>query len=180
MTNTAYFDLTGLELPDSLELLRKAFGETVEIGYAETGDPNVKLTRDVMGPITLCEGIGAFTLDLGGRMISGTRGADGADGEAGCRGGPAIAVASDTAITVRDDSAIPGAVRGGKGGWGNPPGEGGAAIVDKQGRPVSVSGRQDLVVPGAQGTPPKGGALFLVKWADGRDVRRPSVPPRDG
>lgn len=74
----AYFDLTGLDLPpDPVDLLRTAFGETVEITVAANGDPTVKMTEDLTGPVSVPSEVGAFTLDVNGNTLSGTNGVDG-------------------------------------------------------------------------------------------------------
>lgn len=74
----AYFDLTGLDLPpDPVDLLRTAFGETVEITVAANGDPTVTMTTDLTGPVAVPSEVGAFTLDVNGITLSGTNGVNG-------------------------------------------------------------------------------------------------------
>ena len=93
------------------------------------------LTGDVTETVKLPADIGPLTVDLAGRTIRGTTGEAGTRTTPGAKGQPAVVVSSGTDMKVVD-TVGGGMIAGGKGGDGNPPGEGGSAVVDSEGRPV--------------------------------------------
>ena len=136
--------------------LAQAFGGNARVAAVRDDEWNptnylVVVERGFSGPVFIAEDTPDFILDLGGNTIVGTTGALGSKTAAGGVGGPALVVASGVKITVKDTSATPGLIVGGRGGDGNPVGKGGAAVADADGNPVAVLGRTDLVVSGEDG-----------------------------
>ena len=166
--DAATFLVEGRSGDDEDEIVREleeAFGGDVEVTPQKDAEGNVTnylvtVTDNITGPVTLPDGVGAVTVDLGGHSILG---ADGEAGDAttpGGDGGPAITVRGGTELTI----VGPGAVTGGNGGDGNPGGKGGAGVFVEPGGKVNVGagvevsgGKGGDGVTGADGNGTAGG-----------------------
>lgn len=102
----------------------------------------VTLTGDVTGPICIPDNLGAITVNLNGRAIVGTDGAEGDDITPGGDGQPALRIvphdydceSGETVLSVTGT----GSLKGGNGGKGYPGGAG-AAAVSAEGFTVNVA-----------------------------------------
>ena len=123
--------------PEQLELERAfAPNATVEPLMDETTrlptNYVVTVTNDIQGPVEVNEPVTGFIIDLEGHTITGTNGVDGTEESYATPGGPAVIVPEGTKVGV-EDLAGGGRIVGGNGGDGNPPGDGGYPIAEKDG-----------------------------------------------
>ncbi len=106
------------------------------VGFVEYGGQGwkVTLTNEVDGPIEIPDNLGKVTIDLMGMDLQGEHGTEGNENMSGGNGLPAIRIVhSDedgepTELTIVNSGKTGGAVAGGDGGAGCPPGNGAAAI----------------------------------------------------
>lgn len=139
-------------------------------GTNEHGVAVYALTNNVTAPLRIPDNLGAFVLDLNGKSIIGASGQNGDETTPGARGGTAISIVptageglGPTVLTVVDKTATAENkthVTGGKGGDGNPAGQGGAGISAEGARNgVVVNIGENVVVSGGRGGKGLGGGV---------------------